>query len=214
MTNLLQRFVDFATGEVTADVNNSAVTTESLNGGVTNQNAVEKIYGERIESQSPSGVAAAEFSTGINSDYDRYHIDITDIVPASDGENLRIRLSTDGGQNYKSGSEYSWLTERIFIDGTRSIDAFTSVGEMRLMTAVGSAAGEGGEAAVMLSQPSSGGINQLVRHTGAFINQAGDLTRIIGSARYTTSEAFDAFKVEFSAGNIESGEIDLRGVMA
>jgi hypothetical protein len=42
--------------------------------------------------------------TGINSDYDKYEIDLIGVVISTDGQSIRMRTSSDGGSSFDSGA--------------------------------------------------------------------------------------------------------------
>lgn len=167
-----------------------------------------------IESQSPSGVSSADFTTGIDSDHRRYIFEVTDIVPATDGEILQLQVSNDGGSTWQSGaSDYAYALDGLNDAGTSITVSSTGDTHVRLSSGnVGNAAGEAASATVTLSDPSGTSVDQLVGIKSGDIRSGGGLGHISGYGRYLTAEAIDGVRFQFANGNISSGTIELVGV--
>jgi hypothetical protein len=63
---------------------------------------------ELIQSQAVSGVSAINFTDLQGSKYDLHILEINKLKFTSAGNNLRLRVSNDGGSSYESGSVYSF----------------------------------------------------------------------------------------------------------
>jgi hypothetical protein len=101
MTNLLQRFVNFATGEVTADVNNGSVATDKIN-GVGGPYSVEDDFSDisyYIQRKDPS----------VETDYTLLNI--------SDGPKVALAVTVKG-DFFKSPSTGQNGTFDVTRDGT------------------------------------------------------------------------------------------------
>lgn len=55
-----------------------------------------------IQSQTASGAAAIDFTTGIGSTYNDYQLVIDGVSCSADGQDLTLLVSTDGGSTYKT----------------------------------------------------------------------------------------------------------------
>jgi len=65
----------------------------------------------------------ATLELDLSTSYKIHQIYLESIAPATDGQGLRVRLSTDGGSSFKSGSgDYSFAVGNYFTDGTSGID--------------------------------------------------------------------------------------------
>lgn len=170
-----------------------------------------------IESQSPSGVSEAAFTSGIDSTYNRYIFEISDLVPATDGVNLDVQVSTDGGSTWKSSSDYAVSILAIDDAGTTRHFGSNNTNQARLTSGanldVGSASSEGCMGTVKMSNPANGSLQQMFLADIVAIDAANDRNNIRASFFYQTAEAIDAVRFLFSSGNIESGDIDLYGVV-
>jgi len=90
-----------------------------------------------ISSATASASATVEL-TGISSTYDHYEVRITDVVPATDGQNLNMRTSTDGGSTYESGANLAgcsgtainktWWVHAMYVDSSGNARGFSGIG--------------------------------------------------------------------------------------
>lgn len=63
---------------------------------------------ETIISGTPTTV---DITSGIDSTYDTYIVDVIGLTPSTDGANMQMRITTDGGSTFKSGaSDYQYHT--------------------------------------------------------------------------------------------------------
>lgn len=194
--------------------NPDVVNTDELNGGVTGSLAVNNIYGERIESQPPSGVSNASFTSGINSDYPVYVLHFTNLIPASDNVPLHFRVR-EGGSWVSGASTYAWdLTEQS--GGTETVNNSTGDGKILLTNSgVGSASGEQASGWVKIYGPSNSNTFTTIEYHTRFIGDEGNLRVVEGGGRRTGTAAQDGLRIFFDTGstNIESGKVALSGVM-
>jgi hypothetical protein len=61
-----------------------------------------------LEQHTASSSSSLDFTTAITSTYDEYLIELINLVPEDDADNLWMRCSTDGGSTFDSGSNYGW----------------------------------------------------------------------------------------------------------
>ena len=150
--------------------------------------------------------ASIDITSIIDGTYDKYFIECIDLVPANDNVALRARVSADNGTSWKSGAS----------DYKNSSTLYTSleVGTPTGFGGWGSAAGEGGYASFLLSNPYGSAIYKMVSYYENKVNGGGNITggqaewAYIGSA----SDQLNAFQLYFASGNIESGTIRIYGV--
>ena len=163
-----------------------------------------------------SNVASTAF-TGIDSTYETYIFMLNNVVPVSDGVQLYMRTSTDGGSSYDSGSsDYDYRSAAINNSGTfestGSVDS-TFMGLNQGVSSIGSASGEGISLILQLYQPSNSSLFTTMSYQGTAIYSEGSMRPQFGSgARMATSDV-DAVQFLFSSGNLESGEINMYGVV-
>lgn len=170
----------------------------------------------RLETQTASSASSVDFTTGINASFDRYVIEVTDVVPANDIVELWLRVSTDGGSSWKSGaSDYAYHNNIFDSGGTNNKDSSSGDSKIILSGNIshGSAAGEGGTNTVKFSNPANGSLQQLFQWDSSFVVNDGDIASVRGAGAYSTAEAINGIRFLFGSGNIESGTFSLYGVV-
>ena len=163
-----------------------------------------------------SNVASTAF-TGIDSTYETYIFMLNNVVPVSDGVQLYMRTSTDGGSSYDSGSsDYDYRSAAINNSGTfestGSVDS-TFMGLNQGVSSIGSASGEGISLVVHLYQPSNSSLFTTMSYQGTAIYSEGSMRPQFGSGARMATADVDAVQFLFSSGNLESGEINMYGVV-
>ena len=84
------------------DAGGNTLFTSDGSGTLSSVNSALKGGLNFISSQTASGSASIEFTTGIDSTYDEYWFIMTKINPATDTTELQFQVSTDGGSNYNT----------------------------------------------------------------------------------------------------------------
>jgi hypothetical protein len=173
-----------------------------------------------LETQNPSNVATVDMVTTIDSTYSRYYIEITDVVPATDGVQFMARISDDGGSTWKEGAtDYEYSTT-VWTNYSNDSEATRSTGDtaFRLTTDtsnedMGSDGGKGGTFTVTLSNPANTSLQQLVMWKGQWDTPAGSGHGVaFGGGNYSTAAAIDGIQFLMSSGNVESGKFSLYGL--
>lgn len=77
------------------------------------------------ESQIASGSSALNFTSWKSADYDTYEFHFLGIIPTTSGARLHMRFSTDGGQNYDSGSNYAHNTIGWSLSGSSFFGSYS-----------------------------------------------------------------------------------------
>jgi len=166
------------------------------------------------EKKASVAVASLDFKKTVSPLYDSYAIEFTDVMPSTDGANLYMRMSIDGGSSYDAGSNYGW---NAFV--YRAADHAV-------------AGSEGGAAFINLTNYSVRNTNALFSLNG-FIHLFSPLSKvraksIIGMVNFLDTVNFrlgvlcrgsyevatpvNAFQFLFSSGNIASGVIRTYGI--
>lgn len=160
-----------------------------------------------ISKTTASADAAVDIS--LTGGYTAYAVRIENVVPATDGAVLNLRVSTDGGSNFVSSATYSY--SRMWLYTTFSQQDSSAATSVTLTGTIGNASGEGANGLVNIYL--GGGTlwtaiesNIAHTHTGAF----GGATRAGGAYKATT--AVDAVRFLMSSGNITSGDFHLYGI--
>jgi hypothetical protein len=177
--------------------------------GVTTAGLGMILLGEVAASAS----ATVDLESLISSTYEHYAVDLIDIVPASDGVDLRMLVSEDNGTSYKTGaSDYTYGLHQVTNGGVESTAGDTASDYMLVGSILSNVGSRSFSGQLHLWNPSSG------RHkymTGQFArtNNAGTgaLHNLLGQYVGTTN-AYNAVRFLMSSGNITSGTFRIYGV--
>ena len=151
-----------------------------------------------ISSQTGSGVASINFTSGIDSTYDVYCFVIAGLHPANDAVDLKMLASTDGGSSYLTSGYLGAAT--------------TSFGISQGMGGVGNANDEGVSGRSYLYIPSNTSLVTMQEHTIISKNSGGNAADAHDGSLYNSASAVNAVQFKFSGGNIDSGRITLYGI--
>jgi hypothetical protein len=170
-----------------------------------------------LESHTASSSASLNFTSWYSSSYDEYVIEIVKLVPVTNAVSVLMRMSTNGGSTYDSGSNYGyaswrWIpggstqsgsdsTTSIVVDGGAGTDVLTNT------TANGGLTGT-----AKLFDPGSATANKLLTIQTSFFNTASHIEGATTSAWYKITTAVNAFQILMSSGNISSGIVRVYGV--
>ena len=162
-----------------------------------------------LESATASSSATLEFDD-IDTTYDRYMFTLENIIPATDGQNFNIRISTDNGSSFISSSSYSILRQRMgtegHLDETGQSTIFSS------FTTIGNQSSEGLSGTIYLFSPGDSARKPMVQgHVFGFTTgDALTSTELVGI--YNAAADMDAIQFYFGSGNIASGTIHRYGL--
>jgi hypothetical protein len=168
--------------------------------------------GGSIEAHTASNSATLNFTSCISATYDTYTLQIVQLVPATQGATLLMRVSTNGGSSYDSGAHYDWSRFGWTTSGTgvTGTDGDTSI---TLAPAVDNAANWSVAGTLTLSNPGGGSLSpSIAGQTWGHDAAAADLLTDQVSGWYVPTTAVNAFQFLFSTGNITSGTIRCYGV--
>lgn len=163
-----------------------------------------------------SGSALIEFTSLIDSTYDQYEVTISDVIFASDSNQLYMRTSADNGSTYDAASDYANGTNTIVHNGivtSSTIAAInaSSVVELVKTASVGNAAGESLSGRLSLYKPSSTTTTKF-SHNFVYDDTNGNFVQSYGGGCRHASEAVNAIKFYAVSGNITSGVFRLYGI--
>ena len=172
-----------------------------------------------LATQTASGSATIDFTSGIDSTYDKYVFKFINIHPATDGAEFMFQANASGGSGF---NEY--VTTTFFLalhneaDGTTNLvyegdhDSAQGTAYTELHGQNSSDSDHGCNGFLTLFNPSS---TTFVKHFfGRFSSvSSGDFERDDFPAGYfNTTSAIDEISFKFNSGNIDSGVIKLYGI--
>jgi len=172
-----------------------------------------------ISSQTASGSASIEFTSGIDSTYPIYKFEFINMHPATDSVDFQFNLSTDGGSNYNVTKTTTFFRSFNFEDdSSRDLnyqtneDLAQSTAFQSLADRIGNDADASCSGTLHLFNPSS---TTFVKHFIATGNRmfSSPVTANDFIAGYgNTVSSVNAIKFIMSSGNIDSGTIKLYGI--
>lgn len=165
-----------------------------------------------LATQTASSSANISFTSSIDSTYRTYVIIGTHVVPATDGADLNLDLSTDGGSSYLSTNYQYHRSSYQSGVSTYTGAASTSAIILPMIASVGSDTGEGCDFTLTLNNPSGTGQRQRLHSQNSYTDTSGNINGGQLDGGNTTTSAVDAVRFAFSSGNIESGVFKLFGV--
>jgi hypothetical protein len=163
-------------------------------------------------------VSAAATLDLVLTDYTAYRgivIELSGLLPATDGVDLYMRVSTDGGSAYDA-SGYNWAAMRCTDAGSSSGAGSGSANQMSIAGAadIGNAATEGIDVTVKIMGQTSTSRWSRARWDAYYIDNAGTPGGIVvagGGAREAAQDT-DAVRFLFSSGDIASGSYAVYGL--
>ncbi|MFQ5624637.1 MAG: hypothetical protein ACE5FS_14725 [Paracoccaceae bacterium] len=166
-----------------------------------------------IESQTASASATLDFTTGIDGTYDAYALVLTNVLPATDGAALWLRVQESAAWQ-ADAADYAYRYETRIVNAS-TYNASNSTGDAKIVlagAAVGGAAGEGASGKIEFYGPATTAYHGF---TWNIIEQdTTPITRnLVGGGAYIgATGAVTGVRVMFSTGNIASGTIALYGL--
>ena len=172
-----------------------------------------------ISSQTASGSASIEFTSGIDSTYPIYKFEFINIHPAIKDASFGFNMSVDSGSNYnvtKTTTTFSsFHTENDTGAGLQynsGRDLAQSTADQLIMPTVGNLNDECGSGTLTLYNPSS---NTFVKHfictTNVYEPDADFTVQYFIAGYGNTTSSIDAIKFQMSSGNFD-GTIKLYGI--
>lgn len=210
---------DSLTLDTFKDSGGNTLFTSNGSGTLSNVNSGLKGYGPiLISSQTASASSSVEFTSGIDSTYDRYMFVFVDVNPATDNQDFQFQVSTDGGSSYGVTMTTTWFkTEHGETHGSADVDYQThmdlaqSTSYQSITQGTGSDADQSASGILNLFSPSS---TTYVKHFYSKLAHCrfNDGTQTAYSAGYVNStSAVDAINFKFASGNFD-GKIKMYGI--
>ena len=172
-----------------------------------------------ISRSTASSSASLSITSGIDSTYKEYIFIFNNIHPATDGADFTFNFSTDSGSNYNVTKTSSFFRAYHYESDASGLgydgggDLAQSTGYQVLYQAIGNDNDQSGAGFLHLFDPSN---TTFVKHYIAnkqfYGNGDFSMNTFLGGYGNTTS-AIDAIDFKMSSGNIDSGTIQMFGVV-
>lgn len=190
---------------------NSSGTVSSVGGG--GGGAGSLVF---LEAHTASTSATLDFTSFISGTYDDYLFEIVNLLPATNGVSLYMRMGTGGGPTYDSAGNYASTDYRWVPGGAAQSGASSGATQIVLTNysatdTVSSTANNGGvNSVVRLGDPGSA-VYKNVTAQSSFVNTGSVIEGAVIHGMYLSTTAVTAVRFLFSSGNIASGVIRCYG---
>jgi len=184
-----------------------------LASGGTNQFPYWKVDALTLLSTTTASNAATVDITGLNSDYISYIIEITDLVPQTNGTWCYIRMGTGATPTYQTTvGDYRWHL-LVYGSNSASIVPLKSNSDSKIaMMPANTGTGDLYQATIKISNPSQSTGKHLIRFDGAaHYNVTPEEDIWWGGGEYSGATAVTAIRIYMSSGNVSSAVIKLYG---
>jgi len=193
---------------VNADINASAAIDASKLTGITSDFVL-------LQSTTASNVASVTMGTSalITSTYRTYMITGSNIIPATDGTNSRMRVTIGGTP--ETGANYQFTRIRMY-DGSATVSPFTGQNQTSFNEvwgeSIGNASGEHTNFVCYFYDPSSTNNYKFMQLHSSMCDLTPNFSQHVSSGGYKSTSAIDGLQFFFSSGNITSGYFKLYGL--
>jgi hypothetical protein len=164
---------------------------------------------EFIATADASGSTALAFTGFDSSKYDSYLFTHANILPATDDQYLRIRLSVDSGSNYLAASD------SYTVDASAGVSAGDSTYISLGYYSLGNAASDAGFSGDTRINGPHLNVPTYVTNTGLMTRANGQVNSAIpnGGGKTKAATVVNAVQFSFTSGNIASGTITMYGMV-
>jgi len=173
-----------------------------------------------LSEQTASGASSVQFTSGIDSTYPIYRIDIINAQGSANDKNFQINFSSDGGSNYNVVKTTTGFVAEHGEDGSPSgslfyntfLDVAQSTGNQTLGYNGGTDSGDSTSGTVYLFNPSSTTfVKHFISHTN-IRDYTNDLRTLFVAGYLNTTSAVDAVRFTFISANVDDGIFKLYGI--
>jgi hypothetical protein len=172
-----------------------------------------------ISSQTASGSASIEFTSGIDSTYPIYKFEFINMHPATDNVDLTFNMSIDSGSNYNVTKTSTFFAAYNFESDTGAALNYQSARDLAQSTSfqildygVGNGNDESCSGFLTIFNPSSTTfVKHYISQFSSYNYQSENDNQLCAGYGNTTS-AVDAIQFKMSSGNIDDGTIKLYGI--
>ena len=190
-----------------------AITLDGTDGitygdGTTASTAYRTLISEATASNS----STIEFTSGFSSSYSYYTVEIDGMIPVTDGANLYLRMSTDGGTSFIA-TGYRWTDS--YLNTTSS--GWTSfngngVAQVQLTRQIGNASTDAPVGANLHLFNLDASSESILMWETNYGNTSGVLRRHVGGGGYDSNVIVNGLQFILSTGNISTGTFKFYGV--
>jgi hypothetical protein len=166
-----------------------------------------------IATETASASSALNF-TGFNSTlYRDYKLVLSNILPATSGDILWLRTSSNGGSSYDSGaSDYAWGWAGVSAGAGAVTGNDTADAQIAISRASGNSANQGFFGEINLISPVTAQYCNAIWQVNHIESASSRFTAVTGGGSRLAAADVDAVRLLFSTGNIASGVVQFYGL--
>ena len=209
---------DSIKNNVMKDAGGNALFTSNGSGVLSGLNAGFGSAQALISTQTPSGVASVNFTSGIDSTYKEYVFYCINMNPASNSF-FQFQCSTDGGSTYNTTITSTFFKAYMQESGSSpglgyvgSDDQAQGTAYQNLMEDVSNVADSGFILELHLFNPSSTTYVKNFYARGGGFTSGPTQNDTFPAGYFNTTSAIYAISFKFSSGNIDAGKIKMYGI--
>lgn len=193
------------TGLAAGSAAGHSVRYEQVFGGATGANCGPIL----IATATASSSATIDFTSGIDSTYKKYILEIIDYVPATDATEIWLRVSQSG--SFLTGANYGYGVGYTNFGGAGYVGGDTVGTKMLLANGISNGSGYGMSGRIEIYNPAGTAKRKNFIWDLAQYNTSG-VARYYGTGTYAANNtAIDGFRLLSSSGNVASGTFKLYG---
>jgi hypothetical protein len=166
-----------------------------------------------IETQQAVSSATIDFDAGLDDTYDAYEVRLSNVKPATDDAQLRLRVGTGAGPTYDT-TGYRWRA-LVTLDGGNIETGSSNDSAIGLSggsgNGIGNATGENFSGVITFANPDATDFLQFEFH-GSYSESDGQSAGVHGGGRRDTAGAVTGIRFFMSSGDIASGRFSLYGL--
>lgn len=170
-----------------------------------------------LETKTASSSANIAFTSNIDSTYDKYEIEVTDYLSATNGTSITMQTSTNAGSSYSGGaSDYRYVETSTSSNGATAANADDAHTGMIIFTGAYANSEHPTHFTVKFDSPDNTTTYKTFEWSGAAEGYNGSTRRgfvFQGAGTRLSTADIDAIKFTPSTGNITSGTFKLYGIV-
>ena len=156
-----------------------------------------------------SEIDLTAFNNGL---YVHYEIEFSDLLMVNSGDNLLMRMSTNGGTSYDTGSNYSWGTSLSGSTGYTDHPHASNDSSITIVNGLNNNTPYSTAGTVKLYSPGTTTNWKLIDFSVPHHGSDNNFYWFNGSGCYQNTAAFNALKLFASSGNIKQGRFRFYGI--
>lgn len=165
-----------------------------------------------LEQHTASSSASLDFTTFISGTYDEYQIECVNVLAATNGANLVIRMGTGAGPSWDSSGVYQWSLAQWSQTGSGGSAGGNADTSIRIGNSLSNTATSTWNGSYKFLNPASTASHKFV--TGHYVNvdSSPNFNAGVGGGKYGSTTAVTGVQFLMSSGNIASGTIRVYGL--